>query len=218
MLSVVIPTLNAEARLSDCLERMKGADEILVVDGGSRDSTVAIAESAGVRLVISPPGRGAQLGVGAEAAKGDWLFFLHADTLPGAGWCSAVDSHRASQPAQAACFRFRLADRSWQARVLERAVALRVRLFGLAYGDQGLLISRELYREIGGYRALPLMEDIDLVRRLGRRRLRLLDEGAWTSAERWRRDGWFRRSLRNLSCLLLYRLGVSPAKIAALYG
>src|SRR5688500_685657 len=85
-LSVVIPTLNAEPHLADCLERMKGADEIVVVDGGSSDATVPIAERFGARIVITPKGRGTQLAAGAEAARGDWLLFLHADTLPGRGW------------------------------------------------------------------------------------------------------------------------------------
>ena len=97
-------------------------------------------------------------------------------------------------------------------------VAARVALFGLPYGDQGLLVSRRLYDEIGGYRALPLMEDVDFVRRIGRRRLGPLGEDAFTSGARWRRDGWIRRSVRNLACLELYRLGMPPERMARLYG
>ncbi|HWT12600.1 MAG TPA: TIGR04283 family arsenosugar biosynthesis glycosyltransferase [Allosphingosinicella sp.] len=216
MLSVVVPTLNAEAHLPGCLERMKAADEIVVVDGGSSDSSVAMADRAGARLVRSPAGRGAQLGAGAEAAKGDWLLFLHADTIPGERWRAAAADHIA-RSAKAACFRFRLADGAWQARLIERAVALRVALLGLPFGDQGLLVSRRLYEAVGGYRPLPLMEDVDLVRRIGRRRLTVLDEEARTSAERWRRDGWIGRPARNLACLGLYAAGVSPERIARFY-
>ncbi len=218
MLSVVIPTLNAGSHLADCLERMKAADEIVVVDGGSSDSTVAVAERAGARVVTAPKGRGTQLAAGAAAARGDWLLFLHADTLPARAWPAAVQRHAETNPGKAACFRFRLADRAWQARAIERGVAARVALLGLPYGDQGLLVSRRLYDAVGGYRALPLMEDVDLLRRIGRRRLEVLAEEAVTSGERWRRDGWLRRSARNLLCLALYRLGVAPERLARLYG
>jgi len=218
MLSVVIPTLDAERHLGRCLARVAAADEIVVADGGSGDGTAAVAERAGARLVRAAKGRGAQLRAGAEAARGDWLLFLHADTLPGRRWREAVAAHAAAHPGRAGFFRFRLADAAWQARLVEAAVAARVRLFGLPYGDQGLLVPRALYDAAGGYRPLPLMEDVDLVRRIGRRRLVPLGEAASTSAERWRRDGWIARSGRNLACLGLYALGVAPERIARLYG
>ena len=214
MLSVIVPALNAEATLGQCLERLDGADEIIIVDGGSRDSTVAIAEAAGARVIFAPKGRGVQLRAGSEAARGDWLLFLHADTLIGPGWRGAVERQMAS-PFRPACFRLCLDDAAWQARLIERGVALRVKLFGLPYGDQGLLVSRQLYSNVGGYRPLPLMEDVDLARRIGR--VRMLDVDAVTSAERWRRDGWFRRSARNLACLSMYIAGVAPERIARFY-
>ena len=217
MLSVVIPTLNAAALLPACLERVAEADEIIVVDGGSADGTPALARAGGARLLESSPGRGRQLAAGAEAAAGDWLLFLHADTLLDPGWRAAVDAHVAAGGGPA-CFRFALADGAWQARAIERGVALRNRLFGLPYGDQGLLVSRAAYSAAGGYRPLPLMEDVDLLRRLGRRRVRVLPIAARTSAARWRRDGWIRRSLRNLLCLVLYACGASPRRLSSLYG
>lgn len=217
MLSVVIPALNAGAVLGECIASLAGADEIVVVDGGSTDDTVAVAVQAGATIVHASRGRGAQLSAGAAAARGDWLLFLHADTMLGRGWREAVAQHVAAHGQEAACFRFRLDDAAWQARLLERAVALRVRQLRLPYGDQGLLISRAMYEAVGGYRALALMEDVDLVRRLGRGRLRMLEVAAVTSAERWRQGGWLRRSARNLSCLVLYALGVSPERIARLY-
>ena len=217
MLSVLIPALNAGAVLGECIASLAGADEIVVVDGGSTDDTVAVGAQAGAAIVHAPRGRGLQLHAGAAAARGDWLLFLHADTRLGRGWREAVAQHVTAHGHRAACFRFRLDDPAWQARLLERAVALRVRCLALPYGDQGLLVARALYEAVGGYRALPLMEDVDLIRRIGRRRVRVLEVAAVTSAERWRRDGWLRRSARNLSCLTLYGLGVSPERIARLY-
>ena len=199
--------------MPECLAGLEGAiDELILVDGCSGDETVAIARAAGARVVVAPRGRGSQLRAGGEAAFGDWLLFLHADTRLGLGWRSAVARHLRQHPARPACFRFRLDDAGWQARLIERGVAAR----RFPYGDQGLLVSRALYEEVGGYRPLALMEDVDLVRRIGR--LRLLAETASTSSERWRRDGWLRRSARNLGLLLLYRLGASPERLAKLYG
>lgn len=218
ILSVVIPVLDAGADLEACLDRLSGADEIVVVDGGSTDDSAQIARSAGARLVSTSAGRGGQLAAGAREARGDWLLFIHADTMLAPGWREAAARHMAGHARDAACFRFVLNDPSWQARLLERAVALRVRWLGLPYGDQGLLVSRTHYCAVGGYRPLPLMEDVDLVRRIGRKRLRVLDVPAVTSARRWRSDGWWRRSARNFACLMLYSIGVSPARIARLYG
>jgi rSAM/selenodomain-associated transferase 2 len=216
-LSIVIPALNASAMLADCLAALRGTDEIIVVDGGSTDHTPEIATQLGAKVIPAKRGRGTQLHAGASAASGDWLLFLHADTLLGRGWRSAVAAHAASAPDHAGHFDFALDDPAWQARLIERGVAVRVRLLALPYGDQGLLISRTLYSELGGFRPLPLMEDVDLARRIGKHRLRRLDATALTSAERWRRDGWLRRSTRNLICLALYAVGVSPAWIARLY-
>jgi rSAM/selenodomain-associated transferase 2 len=202
--------------LPECLAGLEGAiDELILVDGCSGDETVAIARAAGARVVVAPRGRGSQLRAGGEAAFGDWLLFLHADTRLGLGWRSAVARHLRQHPARPACFRFRLDDPAWQARLIERGVALRVALFGLPYGDQGLLVPAALYHRVGGYRCLPLMEDVDLAGRLGR--IHMLEADALTSAERWRRDGWLRRSARNLLCLGFYRAGASPERVARLY-
>lgn len=216
MLSVVIPTLNAAATLGPCLAALGEADEILVVDGGSTDETAAIAERSGARLLRSARGRGVQLAAGAGAAQGDWLLFVHADTVLAPGWREAAERHVAKHPDRAACFRFRLDAGEALARLIEAGVALRVRLLGLPYGDQGLLVSHSLYDKAGGYRPLPLMEDVDLVRRLGR--IERLGVDAVTSAERWRSGGWIRRSGRNLLCLALYRCGMSAERVAGLYG
>lgn len=219
-LSVIVPTLEAGDTLGATLAGLTPADEIIVVDGGSRDASIAIARASGAAVIETAAGRGGQLAAGADAATGEWLLFLHADTVPEPGWREAIDRHVALPDAKtrAACFRFSLDDASPQARRLERWVALRVAVLALPYGDQGLLIHRSLYSALGGFRPLPLMEDVDFVRRIGRRRLAVLPVRAETSARRWRQDGWLVRSARNLLCLGLFLAGVSASRIARLYG
>ncbi|AGK57150.1 group 2 family glycosyl transferase [Hyphomicrobium denitrificans 1NES1] len=218
--SVIIPTLNAAFDLGGAIAACSGVQEILVVDGGSRDGTADVARAMGARLVHTDAGRGIQMHAGAMRSEGEWLLFLHADTVLTGNWQKEVERFIADSAnlSRAAIFRFGLDDPSAEAQRLERRVAWRTRCLGLPYGDQGLLIHRDFYRSLGGFRAWPLMEDVDLVRRIGRRRLTILDSVARTSAERWHRDGWRRRSLRNLTCLTLYLLGMPPSLIARLYG
>jgi rSAM/selenodomain-associated transferase 2 len=225
-LSVVIPALDADALLPPCLAALEEGRcgglvrEVVVVDGGSRDGTRDIAASLGARIIEAPRGRGTQLAAGAAAARGDWLLFLHADTVLGPGWSRQVAAfvqQGENAGGGAAYFRLHLDDAGWRARTIERGVAWRCRRLGLPYGDQGLLIEAQFYRALGGFRSLPLMEDVDLARRIGRRRLSALDATATSSAARYRRDGYARRVLRNLCCLALYYLGVPPRLIVRLY-
>ncbi len=223
-LSVIIPALDAEARIGELLRRLErgGAPpaEIIVVDGGSRDGTVEVARRMGARVVTARRGRGTQMAAGAAAAGGGWLLFLHADTVPGAAWREAVGDFvaRRENGRRAAVFRLRFDDPRPRARLVEWLAAKRSRILGLAYGDQGLLISRRFHDELGGFRQVPIMEDVDMVRRIGRRRLVTLDCEATTSAERYRRSGYGPRMARNLLCLACYYAGMAPSRIARLYG
>ena len=223
-LDVVIPTLNAARSLPHTLAPLTDGSapqpSIIVSDGGSRDGTVAIARRAGAVVLTTPAGRGGQLAAGAAAAAAPWLLFLHADTVLAAGWRSVVEEFagHAVNAARAGYFRLRFDSPAAGARRIERLVAWRSSTLGLPYGDQGLLVSRELYDRCGGFRALPLMEDVDLVRRIGRANLIALDAEALTSADRYERDGWLVRPLRNLSCLALYFTGLPPPLLRRLYG
>jgi rSAM/selenodomain-associated transferase 2 len=222
-LSIVIPTLNAADTLQPLLSTLQTAEivkEVIVVDGGSRDETVAFAGETGARIIEAVRGRGTQLAAGAAAAAGDWLLFLHADSSLDPAWEAAVHAFIAAPKAcsRAGYFDFALDDPASAARRVERLVAWRCRVLALPYGDQGLLIDRGLYHAVGGFASLPLMEDVDLVRRLGRRRLARIGCRCISSARRYRQDGYWLRPLRNLCCLSLYFVGVPPRHIARLYG
>lgn len=215
-LSVVIPALNAAAQLPATLAAIGDGLEIIVVDGGSSDCTLEAAPAA--RVISAPRGRGSQIAAGIEVATHPWLLLLHADTRLAPAWRHAAAVHMAAGPGHAGYFRFCLDSADPRARRLERMVAWRSRVIGLPYGDQGLLIHRDLLHAVGGVAKLLLMEDVDLVRRIGRRRLVALEADAVTSAARWERDGYFRRSARNLLCLSLWFVGAPPRLILRLYG
>jgi rSAM/selenodomain-associated transferase 2 len=229
MISVIIPTLNAELGLAQTLAALVPAAldglvrEVIVVDGGSRDRTGEIADDAGATWLTRGGGRGCQLAAGAEHARFPWLLFLHADTALEAGWereavsfMEAVD--RGKRPPAAAAFRFALDDCGVRPRLIERLVALRCALLRLPYGDQGLLMPKQLHDEVGGYPAYALMEDVAFILRLGRQRVGVLRARAVTSAVRYRRDGYLLRSLRNLACLTLFFLRAPQSVIARVYG
>jgi len=216
-ISAVIPTLNATGTLAATVATIAWAAEIIVADGGSTDGTAEAAALLGARVVTAPRGRGSQLAAGIAPASHDWLLLLHADARLGPEAEAAAQTHMARHPGHAGYFRFTLDSADPRARRLERLVALRCRRLALPYGDQALLIHRDLLRGVGGIRPLPLMEDVDLVRRLGRHRLVALDAAAITSAAKWERDGWLRRSARNLCCLSLWFAGVAPHRIARFY-
>jgi rSAM/selenodomain-associated transferase 2 len=218
-LSVVVPALNAAATLAATLNALAhGAPaEVIVVDGGSTDATAAIATNHGARVIAAPRGRGGQIAAGVAVARGPWLLLLHADTRLSPAWPLAVAAHIARAPGAAGYFRLVLDSCDPRARRLERLVAWRCRRLALPYGDQALLLHRDLLAAVGGMPALPLMEDVALVRRLGAARLRPLPAEAVTSAAKWQRDGWAWRSARNLLFLGLYLGGVPPRALARLY-
>ncbi|MGZ5931293.1 MAG: glycosyltransferase [Rhizomicrobium sp.] len=182
MISVVIPALNAQDCLPHCFDSLIAATvrglvkEVIVADGGSTDDTLVIADAAGAHVVNAGRDRSSQLIAGAASARGDWLLFLHPETALEAGWENEAESFmsRATlERPRAATFRFALDDFEPKARRSEAMAAWRWRLFGLAHGDQGLLLPRRFYQKLGGYRAVA-MEDADLVRRIGRGRLLML--------------------------------------------
>ena len=222
-ISVIIPTLNAAQDLPLCLESlMPGLEagllrELIISDGGSQDATTAIADGTGARIVSGEPGRARQLIAGAEAARGDWFLFLHADTALSRDWVERVSDHLANQPGKAAVFMLAYRSDHPMARRIAARANRRARWLGLPYGDQGLLIGRDLYDEIGGYEDLPLMEDVRIVQAVGKRRLAFLSAEARTSAAKYERDGWRKRSWKNAGLITRYLMGASPEKLARHY-
>lgn len=215
--SVIIPTLNAASALPACLGAlMEGVDaaliaELIVSDGGSSDETMRLADAWGANVVTGPASRGGQLRRGCAAARGEWFLILHADTVLEPGWSAAVIPHLSK--ARAGYFRLRF-DKGGTP--VAAWANLRARLFGLPYGDQGLLIRRTLYDRVGGYPDIPLMEDVALARAL-RGQLTTLDAVAVTSADKYRRQGWLRRGARNLWTLARYFGGTDVNVLARQY-
>ncbi|MEY4249828.1 MAG: hypothetical protein RJA87_1461 [Pseudomonadota bacterium] len=223
MISVIIPTFNEAEHLPLTLAALVPAAvdglvrEVVTSDGGSSDGTLEAADEAGAKIITSAKGRGQQLAAACAVAKGPWLLILHADSRLAVGWETIALSHIRQHPDRAGYFKFQLDDPSLIARVWEMGVALRCQVLALPYGDQGLLIHKARYEAAGGFEAVPLMEDVGLVRRLGRKQLRALDGKILTRSERFRKGGYFRRSLRNWSLLLRYLMGADPARLVRDY-
>ena len=219
-LSIVIPTLNAEHTLAGAVATLiEGVQsglvrELVVSDGGSTDATVTIAEDLGALLVNGAAGRGGQLGRGASAASGDWLLFLHADTHLAPGWPAAVAEHMKTSDV-AGYFRLRFRAKGLAPAVVAAWANTRSRL-GLPYGDQGLLVSRQLYEIVGGFRDIPLMEDVAIARAL-RGKLTMLPAVAATGAARYRKGGWVRRGAQNIWLLARFLSGADPERLARAY-
>lgn len=210
MLIIIIPTFEAESHLASLLKACQ-PDRTIVADGGSQDATLSIAIENGAVTTLGSKGRGPQLRLGAHLATlssspDDWFLFLHADSQLPDNWRSIVEA--AMDEGDPCYFRFRAAQAGWRARFMDQMVALRCWALGLPYGDQGLLISRALYEEVGGYAPIPLFEDVDMVERIKKSaRLRALPAALTTDVSAHWRDGLWRRGLRNLRLLWRYKRG-----------
>jgi rSAM/selenodomain-associated transferase 2 len=217
--TIISPVLGDADALRALLRQLPATPdlEIVVVDGGEDpEIDAAVSAHGGAMLRRSPPGRARQMNAGAAGATGEWLLFLHADSTLPPEWLAAI-AGLGDAPA-GGWFRFALDDAAWQARVIERLVAWRVRHLRLPYGDQGLFVRRRIFERLGGFPEIPLMEDVEFVRRLVRAGpMAELPLALGTSSRRWRCDGWWRRSLKNVTILTLYVVGVPPAPLARWY-
>lgn len=227
MISVIVATLNAAETLGAMLEGLIPAAvqglvrEVIIADGGSSDATLRIADGAGADTVTAGPSRSSRVIAGAQRAKMPWLLFLNADGLLEAGWereaeqfIGKVDSGR--MVPSAAVYRYCVDDDGFAPRAVETLTNWGGSLLCIGYGEQGLLIPRALYANLGGFKPMPILEDIDLSRRIGRRRLVRLKRPAVCHAAHLRTEGYFARSVRHAGCLALYALNVPLERIAIL--
>jgi len=221
LVSVVVPVRGDALPLAALLTELPsrpGVQVVVVTSGPPGAYDVMQVARPDVVWLEGRPGRGPQLNAGAAAATGRWLWFVHADSRLPPGWFEIFEALDRRADVGGGAFAFRLDSPAWQARWLERAVAARVWLFGLPYGDQGIFVRRPVFHSMRGFLSIPLMEDVDFVRRLKRQsRMVHLNEGLVTSARRWEQRGWWRQSLSNVTTLALYFLGVSPERLARRY-
>jgi hypothetical protein len=218
--SVIIPARNEAAHLPATLAaiRREAVHEVIVVDGGSTDGTMAIARADEAIVLESAAGRAAQMNRGAAAATGEFLLFLHADTLLPPNYPELVRATLAGDGVVAGAFEFKIADDFPGRGVIERGTNRRARNRQLPYGDQGLFVRREVFERVGGFPEQPIMEDYEFVRRLRRLgTIVIAPAPAITSGRRWRRRGAVVTTLINQLIVLGYRLGVAPARLARWY-
>lgn len=217
--SVIIPVLNEAELIADVIARTRkvGDCEIVVVDGGSTDGTMDAARGAD-QVLSSPRGRARQQNLGAAAATGDVLFFLHADCRLPAGAFDAMAAALQDPRCIGGCFRQSIDAPGIGYRLLEIGNACRVKLLGWAYGDQGIFVRRGVFESLSGYPDLPLMEDLYFMKRLKRQgRMSLLPIRLQVSARRWRKHGIIWQSLRNWWLILRAHCGVPLEKLAVQY-
>jgi rSAM/selenodomain-associated transferase 2 len=217
--SVIIPTLNEESCLADTLVllRRQRPHEIIVVDGGSNDGTHAAAAGADL-LLEAPRGRAAQMNLGAAHATGDVVLFLHADCSLEDGALAEAERLVQRRGVAAGCFRMTIRAHGWLYRIIDACATARVRLTGMVYGDQGLFLGRDRFRQLGGFPPLRFMEDVFISRELRRQgHLVVAAHRIFVSPRRWQRAGLVRQTLRNWTLTALAAGGVHPDRLAAFY-
>ena len=219
-ISAIIPTLNEAPNIETSIRRAWecGADEVIVCDGGSTDTTVEIASQSKCALVDSNAGRGIQLNTGAAAATGDVLLFLHADTWLEKDGCQQIRKCIDQVDCEAGAFKQRIESSGFIYRIIEFGNGLRVRRLSMAYGDQGIFVTQKLFQKLGGFEDMPLMEDFSFSRRLKKHsRYKLLDGPLHVSARRWKQNGALRQTFRNWRTIWAYKFGAKSEDLARQY-
>jgi len=223
-LSIIIPVLNETAGINAVIDHLRMIDpgsrtEIIVVDGDPKAGTICVIKESSVQKLVSVRGRASQMNRGAELARGDILLFLHADTLLPDNAFSLIRAAMDDGRYAAGAFALGIDSERSIFRVTEQYVGLRTRLTQAPFGDQAIFIRRAFFEQLGGYREMPLMEDVDLMKRIRRRgdMIRIIPEKVLTSPRRYEKEGVLYCTLRNWTLQFLYSLGVSPERLAAWY-
>jgi rSAM/selenodomain-associated transferase 2 len=217
--SIVIPTYNEADVIGPTIRSLREQPEceIIVVDGGSGDATVAEAREADC-VLSSPPGRAVQMNTGAARARGDALLFLHADCRLGPGAVAAIEHALARRQVMAGCFSMRVAAEGWGFRCIDACATARVRLTGIVYGDQGFFLRRHDFARLGGFLAVRFMEDVMFSRTVAKQgNVIVLPQRIYVSPRRWQKVGLVRQTLRNWTLTALALSGVSPDRLASYY-
>ncbi|AFY46365.1 glycosyl transferase [Nostoc sp. PCC 7524] len=219
-ISIIIPTLNEAENIKAAIATTQTSSntEIIVVDGGSQDDTVAIAQSLGVKVISSFPSRAVQMNTGAAVASGEILLFLHADTLLPIGFDEMITTALQQPKVVAGAFALRIDGALAGLRWVETGVNWRSRWLQMPYGDQAIFITKSVFQKIGGFPELAIMEDFELIRCLKRiGRITILPVPVITSARRWIQKGVWKTTLINQIVIIAYLLGVQPERIRQWY-
>jgi rSAM/selenodomain-associated transferase 2 len=221
LISVIVPALDEEKAIGAALEAALDACdvEVIVSDGGSTDKTAVVVRGLGARFVVSRPGRAAQMNAGASLAQGDFLVFLHADTLLPKGYDARVRDILGDRGVAAGAFRLGIGAGGTGFRAIERFANWRSKFLGMPYGDQAIFVRTRLFRLAGGFPEIPIMEDFEFMRRIrSLGRIELAGAAAVTSPRRWCTLGILRTTLINQIIIAAFCLGVRPDRLARWYG
>jgi len=220
MISVIIPVLNEQDALATLLPQLEGVAgvESIVADGGSDDYSCDLAAIHADRVIASERGRAIQMNNGAHCASGDTLLFLHADSRLPTGWQTLIEGALQDRGVAGGAFDLKLDDERLLFSIIGRVASLRSRLLKTPYGDQGIFVRTALFHQLGGYSAIPIMEDVEFARRLHRAgKLAFIDQPLVTSARKWRQHGIFRTTAAHWLVSIGFYLRLSPQRLLSLY-
>lgn len=223
-LSIIIPVFNESRVINATLVHLaeltfSGRLEIIVVDGNPSGSTINAITSSGIITMIGRKGRGSQMNTGAAAASGDGLLFLHADTLLSHDALDQIILILQHPDIIGGAFDLEITSKKRIFRLIERAASIRSRLTRIPYGDQAIFLKKSFFDQIGGFKDIPIMEDVELMRRVKKagKKIKFIPRKVRTAARRWEKEGVIYCTLRNWTLILLYMLGVSPEKLKKFY-